>query len=120
MAPVSRVRGYVWRHGRQNQNPQSPRHALVCLIIPVQWCRSRARTRVSRSWRQSPAYNAAIMRVAAEFPRVSTIDFYTTCNNILDQCLGDDGIHLTPAGYDLLTPLWFHAVQSIADNRGGG
>jgi lysophospholipase L1-like esterase len=62
---------------------------------------------------QVPAYNAAIMRVAAEFPRVSTIDFYTACNNILNQCLGDDGIHPTQAGFEVLTPLWFHAIQSI-------
>jgi lysophospholipase L1-like esterase len=63
---------------------------------------------------QVPAYNAAIMRVAAEFSRVSTIDFYTACNNILNQCLGDDGIHVMPAGYDVLSPLWFQAIQSIA------
>src|SRR5215467_1333618 len=69
---------------------------------------------------QVPGYNAAIMRVAAEFPRVSTIDFYTACDNTIDQCLGEDGIHLTPAGYDALTPLWFDAVQSIVDHGGGG
>ena len=65
---------------------------------------------------QVPAYNAAIMRVAAEFPRVSTIDFYTACNNVINQCLGDDGdgIHPTQAGFDVLTPLWFQAIQSIA------
>lgn len=63
---------------------------------------------------QVPAYNAAIMRVATEFPRVSTIDFYTACNNIIDQCLSDDGIHPNQAGFDVLTPLWFHAIQSIA------
>jgi hypothetical protein len=63
---------------------------------------------------QVPAYNAAIMRVAAEFPRVSTIDFYTPCHNIINQCVGDDGIHPTQAGFDVLTPLWFHAIQSIA------
>jgi lysophospholipase L1-like esterase len=63
---------------------------------------------------QVPAYNAAIMNVAAEFPRVSTIDFYTACNNIINQCLGDDGIHPVQAGFDVLTPLWFQAIQSIA------
>jgi GDSL-like Lipase/Acylhydrolase family len=63
---------------------------------------------------QVPAYNAAIMRVAAEFPRVSTIDFYTACNNVITQCLGDDGIHPTQAGFDALTPLWFQAIRSIA------
>jgi hypothetical protein len=59
------------------------------------------------------AIGAAIMSVAAEFPRVSTIDFYTACNNIINQCLGDDGIHPTQAGFDVLTPLWFQAIQSI-------
>ena len=63
---------------------------------------------------QVPAYNAAIMSVAAEFPRVSTIDFYTACNNIITACIGDDGIHLQQAGFDALTPLWFQAIQSIA------
>jgi lysophospholipase L1-like esterase len=63
---------------------------------------------------QVPAYNSAIMSVAAEFPRVSTIDFYTACNNIIIACLSDDGIHLMPAGYDVLIPLWFQAIQSIA------
>ena len=29
---------------------------------------------------QVTGYNKAIMNVAAEFPRVSTIDFYTACN----------------------------------------
>jgi len=63
---------------------------------------------------QVPPYNTAIMCVAAEFPRVSTIDFYTECNKIIDQCLGDDGIHPNQAGFDVLIPLWFHAIQSIA------
>ena len=58
-------------------------------------------------------YNKAIMSGAAEFPRVSTIDFYTAGNNIITACLTDDGIHLMPAGYDVLTPLWFHAIRSI-------
>src|SRR5580704_1449148 len=66
---------------------------------------------------QVPAYNAAIMRVAAEFPRVSTIDFYTACNNIITACLGDDGIHPLQAGFDVLTPLWFRAIQSIEADR---
>ena len=64
---------------------------------------------------QVPAYNTAIMRVAAEFPRVSTIDFFTACNNIIATCLGDDGIHPTVTGFDLLTPLWFQAIRSIGD-----
>jgi GDSL-like lipase/acylhydrolase family protein len=63
---------------------------------------------------QVPAYNAAIMSVAAEFPRVSTVDFYTACNDIINQCLGVDGIHPNQAGFDALTPLWFQAIQSIA------
>jgi hypothetical protein len=58
-------------------------------------------------------YNKAIMSVAAEFPRVSTINFYTACNNIITACLTEDGIHLMPAGYDVLTPLWFQAIRSI-------
>ena len=62
---------------------------------------------------QVTGYNKAIMSVAAEFPRVSTIDFYTACNNIITACLSDDGIHLMPAGYDVLTPLWFQAIRSI-------
>jgi hypothetical protein len=67
-----------------------------------------------KTFDQVPAYNAAIMRVAAEFPRVSTIDFYTACNSIINQCLGDDGIHPTQAGFDVLTPLWFQAIRSIS------
>jgi hypothetical protein len=62
---------------------------------------------------QVPAYNKAIMKVAAEFPRVSTIDFYTACNKIIAACLGDDGIHPIEAGFDALTPLWFEAIRSI-------
>src|SRR6266566_8028955 len=63
---------------------------------------------------QVPAYNAAIMRVATEFPRVSTVDFYTACNNLgIDTCIFSDGIHPRQAGYDVLTPLWFQAIQSI-------
>jgi lysophospholipase L1-like esterase len=62
---------------------------------------------------QVPGYNKAIMSVAAEFPRVSTIDFYTACNKILAACLGDDGIHPIEAGYEVLTPLWFQVIRSI-------
>src|SRR6516162_9527243 len=52
MAPVSRVRGYVWRHGRQN--PQSPRRALVWRILPVHSAGlARARVRMA-SWEAEP------------------------------------------------------------------
>jgi hypothetical protein len=44
--------------------------------------------------------------------RVSTIDFYTACNNVINQCLGDDGIHPTQAGFDVLTPLSFQAMSN--------
>jgi lysophospholipase L1-like esterase len=67
---------------------------------------------------QVTGYNKAIMSVAGEFPRVSTIDFYTACNNIITACLGGDGIHPMPAGYDVLTPLWFQAIRSVETSTG--
>jgi lysophospholipase L1-like esterase len=65
---------------------------------------------------QVTGYNKAIMNVAAEFPRVSTIDFYTACNNIITACFGGDGIHPMPAGYDVLTPLWFQDITPALRN----
>jgi lysophospholipase L1-like esterase len=113
------------RSGNVSQGPNDLRNMLIDIFTqsPNSWVVVSTIPPLGSQvqfFDQVPAYNAAIMRVAGEFPLVSTIDFYTVCNNILDQCLGDDGIHLNPAGYDLLTPLWFHAIQSIADNGGGG
>jgi GDSL-like Lipase/Acylhydrolase family len=85
---------------------QSPNSRVVVSTIPPLSSQVQFFDRV-------PAYNMAIMSVAAEFPRVSTVDFYTVCNNIINQCLSDDGIHPLQAGYDALTPLWFQAIQSI-------
>lgn len=62
-----------------------------------------------------PAYNAAVTRVVREFTRTSMIAFYTACDNLgINTCLFGDGIHPTAAGFDVLTPLWFQAIQSIA------
>src|SRR5215471_6292942 len=63
---------------------------------------------------QIPAYNAAITSVVREFTQASMIDFYTACNNLgINTCLFGDGIHPTQAGFDVLTPLWFQAIQAI-------
>src|SRR6516225_4980963 len=104
MAPVSRVRGYVWRHGRQNQNPQSPRRALVCLIIPVHGAGlARARVRMA-SWEAEPPisaprarlpdYSRTMVPVARAYARVSELETISrlqrgdhACGGGISSCL---------------------------------
>jgi GDSL-like Lipase/Acylhydrolase family len=88
---------------------QSPNSCVILSTIPPLGSQVKFSDQVI-------GYNKAIMGVAAEFPRVSTIDFYTACNNIITACLTDDGIHPMPAGYDVLTPLWFQAITPALRN----
>ena len=106
------------RRGNISQGPNDLRNMLNDIFIqsPNSWVILSTIPPLGsqvKFFDQVIGYNKAIMSGAAEFPRVSTIDFYTAGNNIITACLTDDGIHLMPAGYDVLTPLWFHAIRSI-------
>jgi len=106
------------RRGNISEGPHDLRNMLTDIFIqsPYSWVILSTIPPLGSQvefFEQVPAYNTAIMSVASEFPRVSTIDFYTACNNIKAACLGDDGIHPIRAGFDVLTPLWFQGIRSI-------
>jgi lysophospholipase L1-like esterase len=106
------------RRGNISRGPDDLRNMLADIFIqsPNSWVILSTIPPLGSQvefFEQVPAYNTAIMKVAAEFPSVSTIDFFTACNNIIAKCLGDDGIHPTLTGFDVLTPLWFQAIRSI-------
>jgi len=113
-------RGSIVRRGKISQGPndlrnmptdisaQSANSRVVLSTIPPLGPQNQFSDQVS-------AYNAVISRVVREFTRTSMIDFYTACNNLgIDTGLFGDGIHPTRAGFDVLTPLWFQAIQSLA------
>jgi lysophospholipase L1-like esterase len=106
------------RRGNASQGPNDLRKMLTDIFIqsPNSWVILSTTPPLGSQvqfFDQVPAYNKAIMSVAAEFPRVSTIDFFTACNHMIATCLGDDGIHPTLTGFAGLTPLWFQAIRSI-------
>jgi lysophospholipase L1-like esterase len=106
------------RRGSASQGPNDLRNLLTDIFIQSPNSRVILSTipplgSQVEFFEQVPAYNKAIISIAAEFPRVSTIDFYTACSNIKAACLGDDGIHPIEAGYEVLRPLWFQAIRSI-------
>jgi hypothetical protein len=52
----------------------------------------------------------------SQVPRQPAGEFGTA--HALLACLGGGGIHPMPAGYDVLTPLWFQAIRSIETGTG--
>jgi lysophospholipase L1-like esterase len=106
------------RRGNISQGPNDLRNMLTDIFIqsPNSWVILSTIPPLGSQvefFERVAAYNTAMMGVAAQFPRVSTIDFYTACNNIKAACLSDDGIHPTKAGFEVLTPLWFEAIRSL-------
>jgi lysophospholipase L1-like esterase len=55
-------------------------------------------------------YNEVIVEKATEYGAF-TVDFYETTIFTDDETLADDGNHPNAAGYDIITDMWFEALQ---------
>ncbi len=61
---------------------------------------------------QVPQVNEEIRATAAQFPRITLVDFYSAIAGNVTANIGSDGIHPTATGYGILAKLWYDAIAA--------